>query len=85
MSRGGRSGGRPGDPLHDAHTAVTVLPRAGVPVKVVAQRLGHADVAVTMPVYQYRHRAGRSGGRHLDVVTSSDMVELGGIEPPSIG
>ena len=40
--------------LHDArHTAATMLLRAGVPVKVVAQRLGHADVAVTMRVYQH--------------------------------
>jgi len=27
--------------------------RAGVPLKVVTQRLGHADVAVTMRVYQH--------------------------------
>jgi integrase len=27
--------------------------RSGIPVKVVAQRLGHADVAVTMRVYQH--------------------------------
>jgi integrase len=40
--------------LHDArHTAATMMLRAGVPVKVVAQRLGHADVAVTMRVYQH--------------------------------
>jgi integrase len=40
--------------LHDArHTAATLLLRAGVPVKVVSQRLGHADVAVTMRVYQH--------------------------------
>ena len=40
--------------LHDArHTAARMLLRAGVPVKVVAQRLGHADVAVTMRVYQH--------------------------------
>jgi integrase len=40
--------------LHDArHTAATMLLRAGVPVKVVAQRLGHADVTVTMRVYQH--------------------------------
>jgi integrase len=40
--------------LHDArHTAATVMLRAGVPVKVVSQRLGHADVAVTMRVYQH--------------------------------
>ena len=29
-----------------------MLLRAGVPVNVVSQRLGHADVAVTMRVYQ---------------------------------
>lgn len=46
--------GVPPVPLHDArHTAATKLLRAGVPVKVVAQRLGHADVAVTMRVYQH--------------------------------
>jgi integrase len=40
--------------LHDArHTAATMMLRAGVPVKVVSQRLGHADVAVTMRVYQH--------------------------------
>ena len=39
--------------LHDArHTAATLLLRAAVPVKVVSQRLGHADVAITMRVYQ---------------------------------
>ena len=40
--------------LHDArHTAATMLLRAGVPLKVVSQRLGHADVAITMRVYQH--------------------------------
>jgi len=39
--------------LHARHTAATMLLRAGVPLKVVAQRLGHADVAVTMRVYQH--------------------------------
>jgi integrase len=47
-------GCRPAIRLHDArHTAATVMLRAGVPVKVVWQRLGHADVAVTMRVYQH--------------------------------
>lgn len=46
--------GVPAIRLHDArHTAATVMLRAGVPVKVVSQRLGHADVAVTMRVYQH--------------------------------
>jgi integrase len=40
--------------LHDArHTAATLMLRAGVNVKVVSQRLGHADIAVTMRVYQH--------------------------------
>jgi integrase len=48
-----RAGARP-IRLHDArHTAATLQLRAGVPVKVVTQRLGHADVAVTMRVYQH--------------------------------
>jgi integrase len=40
--------------LHDArHTAATIMLRSMVPVKVVTQRLGHADVAVTIRVYQH--------------------------------
>lgn len=40
--------------LHDArHTAATIMLRSGVPLKVVSQRIGHADVAVTMRVYQH--------------------------------
>lgn len=55
--------GVPAIRLHDArHTAATVMLRAGVPVKVVSQRLGHADVAVTMRVYPARHGSRRPGG-----------------------
>jgi len=40
--------------LHDLrHTHATLLLRAGVPVKVVSERLGHANVAFTMTVYQH--------------------------------
>lgn len=40
--------------LHDLrHTHATLLLRAGVPVKVVSERLGHANVAFTMGVYQH--------------------------------
>lgn len=46
--------GVPAIRLHDArHTAATIMLRSGVPVKVVTQRLGHADVAVTMRIYQH--------------------------------
>lgn len=40
--------------LHDLrHTHASLLLRAGVPVKVVSERLGHANVAFTMNVYQH--------------------------------
>jgi integrase len=40
--------------LHDLrHTHATLLLKAGVPVKVVSERLGHANAAFTMTVYQH--------------------------------
>ncbi len=40
--------------LHDLrHTHATLLLKAGVAVKVVSERLGHANVAFTMSVYQH--------------------------------
>ena len=40
--------------LHDLrHTHATILLKAGVPAKVVSERLGHANVAFTMSVYQH--------------------------------
>jgi len=49
-----KAAGVPRIRLHDArHTSATLLLRAGVPVKVVSQRIGHADVAVTMRIYQH--------------------------------
>jgi integrase len=39
---------------HDLrHTHATILLKAGVPVKVVSERLGHASPAFTMSVYQH--------------------------------
>jgi integrase len=35
------------------HTWATLALRAGVPIKVVSQRIGHADLAVTMQVYAH--------------------------------
>jgi integrase len=35
------------------HSHATVLLQAGVPVRVVAERLGHADPAMTLRVYQH--------------------------------
>ena len=40
--------------LHDLrHTHATLLLKANVPVKVVSERLGHANVAFTMAIYQH--------------------------------
>ncbi|NLE78607.1 MAG: site-specific integrase, partial [Rhodococcus sp.] len=40
--------------LHDLrHTHATILLKEGVPAKVVSERLGHANVAFTMSVYQF--------------------------------
>jgi integrase len=40
--------------LHDLrHTHATLLLKAGVPLKVVSERLGHATPAFTMAVYQH--------------------------------
>lgn len=40
--------------LHDLrHTHATILLKEGVPVKVVSERLGHADPAFTMKTYQH--------------------------------
>jgi integrase len=40
--------------LHDLrHTHATLLLKAGVPLKVVSERLGHSSPAFTMTVYQY--------------------------------
>ena len=40
--------------LHDLrHTHATILLKAGVPVKVVSERLGHSNPAFTITVYQH--------------------------------
>ena len=40
--------------LHDLrHTHATILLKAGIPAKVVSERLGHSNVAFTMSVYQH--------------------------------
>ena len=49
-----RRAGLPPIRLHDLrHSAVTAALAAGVPVKVVSQRIGHANVTVTMSVYAH--------------------------------
>jgi integrase len=46
--------GLPGVTLHDLrHTHASLLLKAGVPVKVVSERLGHSNPGFTMSVYQH--------------------------------
>ena len=49
-----RTAGVPRIRLHDLrHTHATLLLKAGVPLKVVSERLGHSTPAFTMAVYQH--------------------------------
>ncbi|MDY2904915.1 MAG: site-specific integrase [Caecibacter massiliensis] len=49
-----KAAGIPGFSFHGLrHTHATLLLKAGVNVKVVAERLGHADVAITMRTYAH--------------------------------
>ena len=57
-----------------ARTAATLMLRAGVPVKVVSERIGHADVTVTLGIYQ--HVTKRDDQAAADV--------LGGLLRPSV-
>ncbi len=51
---GARRVGLPPIRLHDVrHTYATVALQAGVPVKVVSERLGHASIAVTLRIYAH--------------------------------
>jgi integrase len=51
---GARMAGLPPIRLHDVrHTYATVALQAGVPVKVVSERLGHASIAVTLRIYAH--------------------------------
>jgi integrase len=49
-----RAAGLPPIRLHDLrHSYATAALAAGVPVKVLSQRVGHADVGVTLAVYAH--------------------------------
>ncbi|MDH5616726.1 MAG: tyrosine-type recombinase/integrase [Acidimicrobiia bacterium] len=44
---------RSGKPPRSRHTHATLLIKAGVPVKVVSERLGHGNPAFTIDTYQH--------------------------------
>ena len=74
--------------LHDLrHTHATLLLKAGVPVKVVSERLGHANVAFTMSIYQHvlpgmqAEAALTFAGLINDIVKWSDVIPSAGASP----
>lgn len=49
-----KSAGLNGVRLHDLrHTHATLMLKVGVPVKVVSERLGHANISTTMDIYSH--------------------------------
>jgi integrase len=50
---------------------------AGVPVHVVAERLGHADPAITLRVYAHviRQHANEAANTFADAVDGTDQIE----------
>ncbi|MBB5235548.1 tyrosine-type recombinase/integrase [Deinococcus budaensis] len=60
--------------FHDLrHTAASLLIRRGVPPKVVADRLGHADASFTLKVYTHLYDDQRAAG----ALSLADLLETG--------
>ena len=65
--------------LHDLrHTHASILLKAGVPVKVVSERLGHANPAFTITVYQHI-----IPGMQADAATVFSNL-VAGVMPPTV-
>ena len=45
--------GRHRAPVRPDHTHATLLLQAGVPIKVVSERLGHAQITLTLDIYAH--------------------------------
>ena len=69
--------------LHDLrHTHATLMLKAGVPIKVVSERLGHSTPAFTMTTYQHvlpgmQRDAAALFGRLLDEATDPAKTPVG--------
>lgn len=73
----------PGISLHDLrHTHATLLLKAGVPVKVVSERLGHASAAFTMTVYQHVLPGMQSEAAELFAELVAIRRQAASAEPP---
>ena len=62
------------DSFHDLrHTHVTLLLKGGVHPKIVSERLGHANIGITLDTYSYVLR----GLQERMVARSSDLASMG--------
>lgn len=75
--------------FHDLrHTHATILLKAGVPAKVVSERLGHSNVAFTMSVYQHILPGMQADAAHIfdrEVFGDINTVQADPPERPSTG
>lgn len=72
--------------FHDLrHTHATLLLRAGVPVHVVAARLGHADPAVTLRVYAHviKDHAAEVAGTFANLMEGASKTKIEGEGKPA--
>ena len=71
--------------LHDLrHTHATLLLKAGVPLKVVSERLGHATPAFTMAVYQHVLPGMQAEAAEVfaELIASRDTIEAHSVDDP---
>lgn len=63
-----RRAGLPDIRFHDLrHSSATILAAAGVPMKVIQERLGHSDIWTTLMFYQhYTPGMGKDAAKRLD-------------------
>lgn len=68
--------------FHDLrHTSASLLVRQGVPAKVVADRLGHADVRFTLQVYTHVY----DDQRNAAALTIKELTGMAGERLPALG
>jgi len=82
-----RKAGLPYIRFHDLrHTAATLLLGRGVPVKVVSELLGHANVSITLNMYGHVLPHMQQAAQTMDAILSGD-ASLGsneGSDPPKM-
>jgi integrase len=72
-----RRAGLPDISFHDLrHSNATILAAAGVPLKVIQERLGHADIKTTLEFYEHVTPAmGKDAARKLEDLLGDDGVD----------